>query len=89
VSSSGMSRVIDFYVMRDNKPWCISGMVGELCDLRRHKRYEGLTVSGCGMDMIFAVVYDLGATLYPHGFQPKGRATHESDGGYAFKSASL
>jgi hypothetical protein len=96
VSQSGMSRVIDFYVMRENHPVCISGRIAEICELRRHKRYDGLMVYGCGMDMVFSTVYDLGYKLYPHGFTPNAGysrngtcQTHEPDGGYAFRHASL
>lgn len=49
---------------------------------------QGITVGGCGMDMGFSLVYDLGRTLWPKGTpKPHGRRNGEPDreGGYALK----
>jgi hypothetical protein len=49
---------------------------------------QGIRVSGCGMDMGFATVYDLGQTLWPNGTRkPHGSRNGEPDraGGYALK----
>jgi hypothetical protein len=94
VSASGMSRVIDFYVMRDNKPCRISHIIRDLCHLRFHKHYDGLVVHGCGMDMVFDTVYSLGRALYPRGFPRSytaqdGSKVYEANGGYAFESEAL
>ena len=48
----------------------------------------GLRVSGCGMDMGFHVVYNLGYALWPDGTpEPHGtrNGAPDSDGGYALK----
>lgn len=48
----------------------------------------GLKVSGCGMDMGFHLVYNLGATLWPKGTKkPHGTRNGEPDscGGYALQ----
>lgn len=48
----------------------------------------GIKVGGCGMDMGFSLVYNLGATLWPKGTKkPHGRRNGEPDsaGGYALK----
>lgn len=49
---------------------------------------QGIRIGGCGMDMGFSLVYDLGATLWPKG-TPKAhsRRNGEDDrsGGYALK----
>lgn len=45
----------------------------------------GVRVGGCGMDMGFALVYDLGRTLYPKGVKKGYSGSPESDGGYALK----
>ena len=62
VSASGMSRAIDFYIMRDDRPLWLSGYISVLMELRRAKR--GLTVQGCGMDMGFHVVGNLAYRLF-------------------------
>ena len=68
VSRSGMSRQIDFYA-NDPKGGLryISGLVAEACGYSR-TRDGALIVGGCGMNMIFAVVYDLCRVMYRDGF---------------------
>lgn len=49
---------------------------------------EGLVAEGCGMDMGFALVYNLGRAMWPCGTpEPHGRrnGVPDSDGGYALK----
>lgn len=49
-------------------------------------RHYGIRVGGCGMDMGFHLVYNLGATLWPKGTpKPHGMRNGEPDrcGGYA------
>lgn len=51
-------------------------------------KHGGIVVGGCGMDMGFHLVYNLGRTLWPHGTdRPHGRRNGQpdSDGGYALK----
>ena len=94
VSRSGMRRVIDFYTIVDDKPIYLTGYISKITSYKRtlisHK-YEGLIVDGCGMDMGFAVVYDLGRTLYPKGFKVKGIGRNgdtsgwDNNGGYKLK----
>lgn len=95
VSRSGMSRNIDLYYIKDNKPVWISAYVG--CAIgspqskRNWERSQGLTVGGCGMDMGFHLVYSLGRVLYRDGFEVEGRGRngdtsgHDKDGGYALE----
>lgn len=87
VSRSGMSRHIGVYIVaKDRTIWNISMMVAELCGYG--KRDGALQVSGCGMDMGFAVVYSLGCALWPKGTKkPHGTRNGEPDrdGGYALK----
>jgi hypothetical protein len=90
VSSSGMSRNIDFYIIKNDQPLFISGSVAALVGLKPARRGEGFTVQGCGMDMGFATVYSLGKALWPNGTpEPHGtrNGQPDSDGGYALKSA--
>lgn len=73
VARSGMSRTIDFYVIKDGVPVYVTAFVAETLGMKRNK--EGaLKVSGTGMDMIFAVVYDLGRKLFDDGYA----LTHDS-----------
>jgi len=81
VSSSGMSRTIDFYAIKDNQPICLSGYMAAAMGWKRAKG-QGIVISGCGMDMGFHAVYCLGSALWPN--QNEGRA--DRDGGYLLKS---
>ncbi|HUN55905.1 MAG TPA: hypothetical protein VMU29_12180 [Smithella sp.] len=91
VSNSRMSREISLYITIKNKivdiGWYVSKVTG-------HKMNEGthaIKIGGCGMDMGFALVYNLGRALYPKGFKlPKGKngrngdtSGFDKDGGYA------
>lgn len=86
VSSSGMTRRIDLYVIRKNALMYLSGYAAKAIGLRRHRTREGIVVGGCGMDMGYHLVYELGAVLWPKGTpKPHGRRNGEpdSEGGYA------
>jgi len=79
VSRSGMSREISFRTV-DRDVTYLFALVG---DYRRGTR-DGLKVQGGGMDMGFAVVYDVSRRLYPDGFGIKCeecefRATTEAE----------
>lgn len=75
VSRSGMYRVIDLYIIRDNVPLRISYSVGTLLE-GYDRKHEGAKASGCGMDMGFHLVHNLGYTLFPDGFECTGRDSH-------------
>ena len=77
VSRSGMSRVIDVYHFTTgddgklSKSWLsywIAKATGESFQDGNGGKPEGIRISGCGMDMGFAIVYRLGEVLYPDGF---------------------
>jgi len=104
VSSSGMTRHIDCYVMRPNEttgesttyPMWITHWVAKVIDCRMAKNERGMVVGGCGMDMGFHVVYNLGRVLFPEGFDiPAGKwgrngtkvSEHDTDGGYALTAS--
>jgi hypothetical protein len=108
VSRSGMSRVIDvyhFHTLADGrvaKDW-LSYWISKACDFQFSKggcgKPEGIKIGGCGMDMGFAIVYDVGRVLWPQGFECAGERCpsndhsngdrnykphmHTCDGGYA------
>jgi hypothetical protein len=67
VSSSGMSRDIDLYILRDNEPLWLSGYAGRALGYRRHPQRDAIRVGGCGMDMGVHLVYSLSRTLFPDG----------------------
>ena len=73
VSSSGMMRHIDFFVMNGNNPininWHIERITNTYFRAKSYdaKNADSLRVSGCGMDMGFAVVYALSSHIYGHG----------------------
>lgn len=66
-SSSGMSRAIDLYVMRDNSPQRISYTAAKLLEGYDNK-HDACKASGCGMDMGFHLVYNLSTTLFSDGY---------------------
>lgn len=63
VSKSGMSRVIDFYTIENNRPQYLSGLIRMALGYRMAKN-GGLVVGGCGMDMGFHVVYTVASVIY-------------------------
>ena len=100
VSRSGMSRVIDLLVMSDGSPHSISGYAAEVCNSKLDRDRWGVKISGTGMDMGFALVYELSYNLFGDGFtcvgedcpandHPNGDLDYtphpHSDPGYALK----
>lgn len=89
VSASGMSRRISFMVFKEGRPFYLDYLISEAgMGYRSDRKNEGLIVRGCGMDMGFAVVYDLGAALWPEGTpEPHSTRNGEPDtsGGFALK----
>lgn len=83
VSRSGMSRKIDVYCILDGEPRWIAGYVGKAIDNPQSRkdweRSQGLTVSGCGMDMGFHIVYNLSRVLFPDGFECVGDRCGSND----------
>lgn len=75
VSRSGMSRRIDFYKFApaaDGKvdKFYLSGLIGTA--LGWSVNNTGLRVDGCGMDMGFHVVHELGYALFGRSERPEG-----------------
>ena len=89
VSRSGMMREISVIgPNNEDITWHVMHVGG----YRRSDKTGGLRVSGCGMDMGFHVVYNLGLAMWPDGTpEPHGRRNGEpdSDGGYALKQRWL
>ena len=62
-SSSGSTRHISSYVVKDNRIFCIDYLVKRILNLELAKK-GGIIVSGCGMDMGFHLVYSLSSIIY-------------------------
>lgn len=96
-SSSGMSRVIDLFVVQKGQPVRISYDAAKVMDRTYDGERNGIKIGGCGMDMGFALVYNLGRKLYPNGFKlRKGNHARngdtsgfDKDGGYALNQRWL
>jgi hypothetical protein len=87
-SRSGMSRTITAHVMEKGSLRDISHLVCEATGLSWDRNRCGVKMGGCGMDMGFSLVYELGKTLWPNGTKkPHGvrNGAPDSDGGYALK----
>ena len=65
VSQSGMCRHISCHIIKDNKPYCIDWAISRLLELSLKE--DSVSISGCGMDMGFNIVYSLGSILFPNG----------------------
>lgn len=92
VSRSGMSRSIQTMIARDSEIVDITWAVCRVLGLKFDQSNGGAKVSGCGMDMAFKVVYDLGRALWPEGTpEPHSTRNGEPDrcGGYALNKRSL
>jgi hypothetical protein len=88
VSRYGMYRVISLYTQDLRK---IDHLAADLLE-GWDDRHSGCKASGCGMDMGFHLVYNLGRQLFPKGFKvakDRGRngdtSGWDNDGGYALK----
>lgn len=94
VSRSGMSRRIDLYMVRGRAIRYLTGYVARVLGYRQSNDGE-IVVGGCGMDMGWALVYELSRHLFPKGFIPAkaGRSgrngtpadQRDLDGGYALQ----
>lgn len=76
VAPSGMSRRIDFYTITNDyngKPMMqfLTGYIAQVLDYKRSMEKDGILVKGCGMDMAFAVTYELSMLLYDNGYALK------------------
>lgn len=89
VSRSGMHRRISLLTAdRRQLDWLIDRAGWG----RTSSRGEGLVADGCGMDMGFHLVYNLGRSVWPDGTpEPHGTRNGEPDtcGGYALRQSWL
>jgi hypothetical protein len=72
VSRSGMQRVIQCHVFRGGKRnpdhYVLGYNVARLCGYRYDREREGVVIGGAGMDMGFALVYDLSRVMFDDGY---------------------
>lgn len=79
VSRSRMQRVISPVVLHDGQAQHLCYSVARALDLAEDEERDGVKVRGCGMDMGFALVYNLAATLWPEGFTCIGKGCPAND----------
>ena len=79
VSRSGMSRVIDCYVINDNTPRWLSYRVAKALGWAFSDKPEGIKIDGCGMDMGFHIVNSLSGALFPDGMTCLGNMCPAND----------
>lgn len=92
VARSGMMRVIDLYVIKDNTPLRITWSACEVTGATYNRKHEGMVMHGCGMDMCFEAVYRLGGALWPEGTptpHSNRNGKPDSSGGYALRKQDL
>lgn len=68
VSRSGMSRSISLLKGDHDITYFAALAMGDKID----QKHGGIKIGGCGMDMGFALVYNLGYCLFPEGFGDEG-----------------
>ena len=92
-SASGMTHCFDFYTIQDNQLLRLTHLICVVCEYRQDTRHGyALKTTGCGMDMAFQVIYNLGQAMWPDGTpEPHGMRNGEPDtvGGYAFHHRHL
>ena len=98
VSASGMKRVISLkFIDSDCRLLDISYDASLAMRSKLNDKWNGIEIGGCGMDMGFAMVYNLSHYMWPDGFDCIGDQcpandhfnnvpkSHHSNGGYALR----
>jgi energy-converting hydrogenase Eha subunit A len=68
VSTSGTSRFIDLYVMKQNKPIRLTWSASVILEWTYSRPREALCVNGCGTDVGFHAVYTLADIILGNGY---------------------
>jgi hypothetical protein len=87
VSRSGMQRTIELVICAPRiehdetrtVPYAIGWAVARALDRRFDRDRGGVKIGGCGMDMGFALVYELGRALWPDGVPCVGERCQSND----------
>lgn len=69
----GTCRWIEFYFITDNRPENITWHVAQAIDSTYCRRRDALRITGCGLDVGFAAVYNLSSLLFGDGYALKQR----------------
>ena len=70
VSASGMQRTIQLISLKTpDSPSYYGWNAAKGCGWSYDEKREGIKIRGCGMDMGYALVYDLAFYLWPNGWQ--------------------
>ena len=89
-SQSGMSRSISCVIaMKNGEIMKLDRFVALAFNDKIDQKNGGLIVTGCGMDMGFHVVYNLGRALWPAGTRKGRGGKPDNDGGYALNQQWL
>lgn len=84
VSQSGMSRVIRLKIVHENEIMDISWNAAKLLE-GYNENHRGCKAGGCGMDMVFHLIYTLGYVLYPNGYKCIGEGcVHNSHNNHPY-----
>jgi hypothetical protein len=92
VSASGMQRCISLVMHTPEGIVELDWRIARAGWEKFHPKHGGLVANGCGMDMGFHLVYNLGLRLWPTGTpEPHGTRNGQPDtnGGYALKQVWL
>jgi hypothetical protein len=73
-SKSGMKRVIQVVALTPDGPLYLGYRIAAILGMPYDEKREGVVIGGVGMDMGFAIVYELSAKLYRN---PDGSYSHE------------
>ena len=65
-SASGMSRSISLFMIRNGEPVDIDYRAAQLLGDKIDNNHGGIKIGGAGMDMGFALVYNLSRSLFPN-----------------------
>lgn len=79
VSKSGMSRTASFAVLHNNSIYDLNYYLKKLLDFKEAKSIYGVTLRGCGMDMIFHTI-TLINYKYMEYLKEKGKTIEELKG---------
>ena len=79
VNRNGDSRVIDSIVIVNGRPRSISWLYAKASGMKFDSKRKGVHVGGGGMDMGFALTYDISRKLWPEGYPCTGERCDSND----------
>lgn len=79
VSRSGMQRSISLMIPLDGEVFALDYYAARAAERKIDRENGGVKIGGCGMDMGFALVYDLARDLWPDGYGCIGEKCRSND----------